>query len=57
MKNETNIAKKQTGALAANIFEADANVGSQNIGARRSCFTFYKSFGSVISRGKQKRCW
>ena len=31
MKNETNIAKKQTGALAANIFEADANVGSQNI--------------------------
>ncbi len=32
MTNETNIIKKQTaGALASNIFEADANVGAQNI--------------------------
>jgi hypothetical protein len=33
MKNETNIAKKEeAGALAVNMFEADANAGSQNIG-------------------------
>ena len=48
MKNETNIAKKQTGALAANIFEADANVGSQNMEQEDLALPFIKVLGSLI---------
>ena len=47
MKNETNIAKKQTGALAANIFEADANVGSQNIEQEDLALPFIKVLGQL----------
>ena len=47
MKNETNIAKKQTGALAANIFEADANVGSQNMEQEDLALPFIKVLGQL----------
>ena len=33
------VIKKEEGALAVNMFEADADKGSQNIDARRSCIT------------------
>ena len=48
------VATKKEGALAVNLFEADANGCSKYI-ARRSCVTFLKNFGSIISRGQQKR--
>ena len=47
MKNETNITKKQTGALAANIFEADANVGSQNMEQEDLALPFIKVLGQL----------
>ena len=46
------VTKKEEGALAVNMFEADANQGAQNIDARRSCLTFSESFGTTISRSK-----
>ena len=49
------VAEKKEGALAANLFEADANMGAQNISQEESCVAFLKNFGPAISRGKQKR--
>ena len=48
MKNETNIAKKEeAGALAVNMFEADANAGSQNIGQDDVALPFLKVLGQL----------
>ena len=48
MTNETNIIKKQTaGALASNIFEADANVGAQNIEQEDLALPFLKILGQL----------
>jgi len=38
------VANKKEGALATNLFEADANQGAQKYVARRSCVTFLKKF-------------
>lgn len=47
MKNDTSLTKKSTGALAANIFEADANVGSQNMEQEDLALPFLKVLGQL----------
>jgi hypothetical protein len=46
------VTTKKEGALAINMFEADANQGAQNIAQDDLAVTFPKSFGTIISRDK-----
>ena len=50
-KHEPSSNKKE-GALATNIFEADADKRCSKHIARRSCVAFLKSFGTTISGSK-----
>ena len=46
MNQEANIAKReQAGALSTNLFEADANAGSQNISQEDLALPFLKVLG------------
>ena len=48
MNKETSIMKKEdAGALATNIFEADANKGSQDIGEADLALPFLKVLGQL----------
>ena len=48
MKNETNVAVRNTaGALSSNLFEADANKGSQNIAQDDLALPFLKVLGHL----------
>ena len=47
MSKETNLTKKQEGALATNMFEADANAGAQNIGQDDVALPFLKVLGQL----------
>jgi len=47
MNQETSIAKKNAGALATNIFEADANAGSQNMTQEDLALPFLKVLGQL----------
>ena len=47
MNQETSIAKKNAGALATNIFEADASAGSQNIAQEDLALPFLKVLGQL----------
>ena len=47
MTKETNVTKKEEGALAANMFEADANSGSQNIKQEDLALPFLKVLGQL----------
>ena len=46
------VANKKEGALATNLFEADANQGAQNMSQEDLALPFLKNFGSIISRSK-----
>ena len=45
MNKETSITKKEDGALATNIFEADADKGAQDIGQEDLALPFLKVLG------------
>tara|TARA_R110002012_G_scaffold49341_3_gene127610 strand:- start:2943 stop:3710 length:768 start_codon:yes stop_codon:yes gene_type:complete len=47
MTKETNVTKKEEGVLAANMFEADANSGSQNIKQEDLALPFLKVLGQL----------
>ena len=47
MTKETNLTKKEEGALATNMFEADANAGAQNIGQDDVALPFLKVLGQL----------
>ena len=47
MNNEKSITKKEDGALATNIFEADADKGSQDIGQEDLALPFLKVLGQL----------
>ena len=47
MTKETNVTKKEEGALAANMFEADANAGAENIGQDDVALPFLKVLGQL----------
>ena len=47
MNQETSIAKKNAGALATNLFEADANAGSQNMTQEDLALPFLKVLGQL----------
>ena len=46
------VAEKKEGALAVNLFEADAQMGAQNISQEDLALPFLKNFGPTISRGE-----
>ena len=46
------VTEKKEGALAVNLFEADANQGAQNISQEDLALPFLKNFGTTISRSK-----
>jgi hypothetical protein len=55
MSNETSIAKKENaGALATNLFEADANAGSQNIEQEDLALPFLKVLGQLSPEVNKK---
>jgi len=43
------VAKKQAGALATNLFEADAHAGTQNMAQEDLALPFLKSIRTTIS--------
>ena len=47
MTKETNLTKKTEGALATNMFEADANAGAQNISQEDLALPFLKVLGQL----------
>ena len=54
--NMNQVAEKKERCISSQFdLEADAQQGSQNISQEDLALPFLKSFGSTISRGKQKR--
>ena len=55
MNQEANIAKRdQAGALSTNLFEADANAGSQNISQEDLALPFLKVLGQLSPEVNKK---
>ena len=55
MTKETNLTKKTEGALATNMFEADANAGAQNIGQDDVALPFLKVLGQLSPEINKER--